>query len=151
MQTEMTKGTKDRGNMAMRQRAEDLKGLLAGDQIFTFQQATQELDLSGWPGGEIGEGAFVDLGADANGFAEEDGRRGVAIGDGLDVHGSMIQLTIIYYKAHMLPLHGYITTTPKTRICKLFKALRGKWPSNQRELRTRKSQIGHQKRKWGRA
>lgn len=73
VQAEMTKGAKDRGDMAVGQRAEDLKGLLAGDQVFTLQEATQEIDLSGWPGGEIGEGALLDLGADTDGFAEEDG------------------------------------------------------------------------------
>src|SRR2546423_1831876 len=34
----------------------------------------------------------MDFGADAHRFAEEDSGRGVAVGDGLDVHGSMIQL-----------------------------------------------------------
>ena len=43
----------------------------------------------------------MDLGADTDGFAEEDGRRGVAVGDGLDVHGSMIQLSIIQNKIYM--------------------------------------------------
>jgi hypothetical protein len=90
-QAEMTKGSKDCGDVTMGKRAEDLEGLLAGDQILTLQEAAQEIDLSGRPGGEIGEGAFVDLGADADGFAEEDRGRGVTIRDGLDVHGSMIQ------------------------------------------------------------
>jgi hypothetical protein len=90
VQAEMAKGTEDSGDMPMRKRAEDLKGLIAGDQILPLQDATQEIDLSGGPGGEIGEGAFVDLGADADGFAEEDGRRRVAVGDRLDIHGSII-------------------------------------------------------------
>jgi len=92
VQAEMTKGPEDRGDMAMRKGAKDLKGLLASHQIFAFQEAAQEIDLGVGPGGDIGEGALVDLGADTNRFAEEDGRRGVAIGDGFDVHGSMIQL-----------------------------------------------------------
>jgi hypothetical protein len=89
-QAEMTKGSEDRGDMAMGQRADDLEGLIAGDQIFTLQDAAQEIDLSGGPGGEISEGAFLDLRANPDGFAEEDGGRGIAIGDGVDVHGSMI-------------------------------------------------------------
>jgi hypothetical protein len=92
VEAEMAKGSEDSGDMTMRKRAEDLKGLIAGDQIFPFQDAPQEVDLSGGPGGEIGEGAFMDIGADTDRFAEEDGGRGVAVGDGLDVHGSMIQL-----------------------------------------------------------
>jgi hypothetical protein len=88
----MTKGAEDRDDMSVGERADDLEGLIAGDQILTLQDAAQEVDLSGGPRGEIGEGAFVDLGADADGFAEENGGRGVAIRDGLDIHGSMIQL-----------------------------------------------------------
>jgi hypothetical protein len=90
VKAEMAKSAEDGGDMAMRKRAEDLKGLVASDQILALQDATQEVDLSSGPGGEIGEGAFVDFGADADGFAEEDGRRRVAVGDGLDIHGSRI-------------------------------------------------------------
>ncbi len=84
--------------MAMRQRAEDLKGLLAGNQIFTFQKATQEVDLRGGPGGEIGKGPFLNFGADPYRFAEEDGRRRVAIGNGLNIHGSIIANFFRKYK-----------------------------------------------------
>jgi hypothetical protein len=92
VQAETAKGSEDRGDMAMGQRADDLEGLVTGDQIFPLENATQEVDLSGGPRGEIGEGSFIDLGSDTDRFAEEDGGRRVAIGDGLDVHGSMIQL-----------------------------------------------------------
>jgi hypothetical protein len=92
VQAEMAKGAEGGGDMAMGKRTEDLKGLLAGDQVLTLQDAAQEIDLRRWPGGEIGESAFVDLGADADGFAEEDGRGRVAVGDGLDIHGSIVQL-----------------------------------------------------------
>jgi len=88
----MSKSSEGSGDMAMRTRAEDLKGLLAGDQIFSLQDAAQEIDLRGGPRGEIGEGAFVDLGAYADGFAEEDGRGRVAVGDGLNIHGSILNL-----------------------------------------------------------
>jgi hypothetical protein len=112
VQAEMTKGSEDSGDMAMRKGSKDLKGLLASNQIFAFQEAAQEIDLSVGPGGNIGEGALVDLGADPDGFAEEDSRRGVAIGDGLDVHGSMIPLDRQPHKTNLSYLHGYITTPP---------------------------------------
>src|ERR1035441_1052078 len=50
VQAEVAKSTEDSGDMPMRQRAEDLKGLIAGDQILALQEATQEIDLRGGPG-----------------------------------------------------------------------------------------------------
>jgi hypothetical protein len=40
--------------------------------------------------GEVGESAVADLAMEAEGFAEEDGGRGVAVGDGGDIHAYMI-------------------------------------------------------------
>jgi hypothetical protein len=54
VQAKMTKGSEDRSDMAMRQRAEDVEGLIASDQIFPLEDTTQEVDLSSRPGGEIG-------------------------------------------------------------------------------------------------
>jgi hypothetical protein len=45
--------------------------------------------------GEIGEGAFSDFAVLSEGFAEEDGGGGGAVGDGLDVHGYRISLIIL--------------------------------------------------------
>jgi hypothetical protein len=39
VQAETTKGSEDGGDMAMRQRAEDLESLIACDQIFPLQDA----------------------------------------------------------------------------------------------------------------
>jgi hypothetical protein len=44
--------------------------------------------------GEIGEGAVADLAVAAEGLAEEDGGRGVAVGDGGDVHAYIICITV---------------------------------------------------------
>jgi hypothetical protein len=88
----MAQGAEGSGDMAMRKGAEDLKGLLAGDEILSLQEAAQEIDLRGGPRGEIGEGAFVDFGAGTDRFAKEDGRGRVAVGDGFDVHGSIIHV-----------------------------------------------------------
>jgi hypothetical protein len=79
----------------------------------------------------------MDFGANAYGFAEEDGGRGVAVGDGLNVQGSMIQLYKLQYKTKQSTLHGYIITRCRIQICKAFKALRGKWRQKERELRFR--------------
>ena len=72
--------------MAVRAGADDGEGLVGADEGFVLEQLAEGVDLGGGPGGEIGEGAFADLGA----FAEEDGRGRVAVGDDLDVHGNII-------------------------------------------------------------
>jgi hypothetical protein len=36
--------------------------------------------------GEVGQGAVLNLAVVAKGFPEEDGGRGVAVGDGRDIH-----------------------------------------------------------------
>jgi hypothetical protein len=54
------------------------------------EQTAEGLDAGGRPMGEVGEGTLDDFAAPAEAFAEEDGGRGVAVGDGLDVHGSIV-------------------------------------------------------------
>jgi hypothetical protein len=54
-------------------------------------------DAGGVPMGEVGEGAFMNLAVKAEGLSEENGGRGVAVGDGSDVHGhSISHLTLKY-------------------------------------------------------
>jgi hypothetical protein len=75
--------------MAVGQGAFDPEGV-GGEEGFTPEEASEEIDLGGGPMGEVGEGAFDDAIALAGARAEEDGGRGVAVGDGLDVHGNMV-------------------------------------------------------------
>src|SRR5262249_46837621 len=58
--------------------------------------------------GEISQGPVADLAVDAEGFAEEDGGRGVAVGDGGHVHAYILWLLISYYKHNNCTLHAYI-------------------------------------------
>ena len=90
LQAETPDGAQDSGDMAMRKRTGDLEGFRGGDEGFALQQAAQGVDLSRGPGGQVGEGAFDDLAVLADGLAQEDGRWGVAVGDGLDVHGPIV-------------------------------------------------------------
>jgi hypothetical protein len=47
---------------------------------------------------DIGDGASLDFAIEAIGLAEENGGRGVAIGDGGDVHAYILYNNIIRYK-----------------------------------------------------
>src|SRR6516164_6544112 len=71
------------------------QGLLGGEQIvrrdqgFVAQQATEGFDFLRGPGGKVGQGALAGFVAFAPAFAEEDGGRGVAVGDNGDVHANI--------------------------------------------------------------
>ena len=71
------------------------------------QGATESLDPSGIPMGEIGEGAIFHFTVFAEGFAEEDGGWRFAIGDGGDVHTYLLS-QIHLLSTHIYPLHDYI-------------------------------------------
>ena len=68
---------------------------------FAAQQAAQGLDAGGRPVGEIGQGAILDLAVLAEGFAQEEGGWGVAVGDGGDVHDFCISHTIEHVKINI--------------------------------------------------
>ena len=51
-----------------------------------FQEHPQSRDDLGIPVGDVGQGAFLDLALLAVGLAHEDGGRGIAVGDEVDMH-----------------------------------------------------------------
>src|SRR5215469_17308819 len=74
---------------------QDLLGgeqIVGRDQGFVAQQATEGLDFLWGPGGKVGQGALAGFVALAPAFAEEDGGRGVAVGDDGDVHAYITPL-----------------------------------------------------------
>ena len=72
------------------------------DQGFVAQQAAEGLDFFLGPIGEVGQGALAGFVAFAPALAEEDGGRGVAVGDGFDVHGSYYAHLLTIVKDYML-------------------------------------------------
>src|SRR5487761_578574 len=70
------------------------------------QSAAESLDARGVPMGEIGEGAIFHFTFIAEGFAEEDGGGGIAVGDGGDVHTYLLSHTRALSRIK-LPLHDY--------------------------------------------
>src|SRR5487761_212842 len=70
------------------------------------QSAAESLDARGVPMGETGEGAIFHFTFIAEGFAEEDGGWGIAVGDGGDVHTYLLSHTRALSRIK-LPLHDY--------------------------------------------
>ena len=84
----MRSGPEDGGDVAVGQRAADDDGVgLGRDDASALEQGAQPLDQIARPFGQVGEGPLLDLSVRAIGFAEQQGGRRVAVGDGLDVHG----------------------------------------------------------------
>ena len=76
------------GDVAVGARAGDIEGGgEVGDGGAAFEQDSQSFDHHGRPLRQVGQGAFTHLAGLAIGFAQQDGGRGVSVGDGLDVHG----------------------------------------------------------------
>ena len=51
---------------------------------------------------QVGEGTIPDLAVLPEGFPQEDGRRGVAVGDGGDIHDFCIRLIVRYFKQNIV-------------------------------------------------
>ncbi len=77
--------------MAMCRGAQNIEILFRFDQFLTFENPSNGFSLCDREAGEIGESALDDLLALAGGFAQEDGWRGFAIRDDIDVHGRTLQ------------------------------------------------------------
>src|SRR5437016_3078752 len=73
----------------------------------TAQSAAERLDTSGIPMGEIGEGAIFHFALFAEGLAEEDGRGGIAVGDGGDVHTYLLSHKYDLSRNN-LTIHDYV-------------------------------------------
>src|SRR5207244_11187148 len=59
---------------------------------FASESPTQGLHARGLPMGQVGQGALADLVTVTKRLAQQDRWRRSAIGNGLDIHGSMISL-----------------------------------------------------------
>ena len=96
----------------MGQGAFDEEELVAMDQRLVFEHTPEALDLVGGPMGEIGQGAFMDLFALAAAFAQEEGRGRVAVGDGLDLHGTMLSSRNTMSRVIIIIYMGTLIHTP---------------------------------------
>ena len=88
LEAQLAQGAEHRGDVAVRARAEDVEGGgEVGDGGAAFEQDSEPFDEGGGPFGEVGQCALADFAGVAIGLAKQDGGWGVAVGDGLDVHG----------------------------------------------------------------
>jgi hypothetical protein len=87
-----------------------------------LQQAAEGINLLFGPVGEVGQGALEGLRAFAPTLAEEDGGRGAAIGDGLDVHGSIIRQQATINKHNYIQ---YMGTLWRSRFWLIFRKING--------------------------
>src|SRR3984957_4469319 len=87
--------------------------ILGRDEGFVAQQAAEGLDFFLGPIGEVGQGALAGFVAFPPALAEEDGGRGVAVGDGFDVHGSYYAYLILTVKDNN---SNYMGTFPQKKI-----------------------------------
>ena len=74
------------GDMAMRQRPDDLKAFAGRQQLFVAQYRAQRGDLLGLPLAQIGESAVLDLAGFAVGLTQQNGRRRAPVWN--DGHGT---------------------------------------------------------------
>jgi hypothetical protein len=80
--------------MAMGSGTLNLESVGSRDEGLALEDAAEGEDLGGGPIREVGESALDDLAVKAGALAEEDGGRGVAVGDGFHVHGYKIAYKI---------------------------------------------------------
>ena len=81
VEADPARGAEGRGDMAMRQGADDGEGVApGGDDGAPFEHAAQLFYVGGGPVGEIAEGALTNLAALAIALAQQDGGRRVPVG-----------------------------------------------------------------------
>lgn len=100
LQSEFSDRPQDGIDMAMREAANRREEVAGTDERLVAQQPAQGINLVLRPVGEVGQGAFADLLALAPAFAEQDGGRGGAVGNGFDVHGNTYSINILICQAH---------------------------------------------------
>ena len=111
IQFQFVQATQDRGDMAVRKGAGDVKGLRQrrrGSGQRTGQGQAEGFDLMRGEMSDVGNGATFDFAALAIGFAEENSGRGVAVGYGGDVHAYIMWPIQQYSKQYCEFLHAYI-------------------------------------------
>jgi hypothetical protein len=109
VELQLAEGAEDRGHVAMRTGADDVESLRKrrADGSGAFQDGAESIKLGGRPMREVSEGSVTDPAIETKGLAEEDSGRGVAVGDGSDVHAYIVSYQHIVVKYN----NNYYMTT----------------------------------------
>jgi len=83
----VTNRAESSGDVAVGSGALNLERVGRGDEGLAFEESTQSVYLAGGPSRKVGERALDDTTVDTGGLAEENGGRGLAVGDGFHIHG----------------------------------------------------------------
>ncbi len=93
IQLQVAEATQDCGDVAVRQRADDAETIRqsgGGDSRRTGEGEAEGFHLTSPEMSNVGQGTGFDFTVLAIGFTEEDGGRGIAVGDGGHVHAYII-------------------------------------------------------------
>jgi hypothetical protein len=110
IELQVAQAAENSGGVTVRKRAGDEEGIRqgrSGGWERAGQGQAEGIDLMRAEMGDIGESASLDFAVFAEGFAEEDGGRGVAIGDGSHIHAYIISQYIRANKSIITQLHAY--------------------------------------------
>jgi hypothetical protein len=109
VEMQFLESAEDSGDMAVRAGADDVESLRerGADGSGAFQDGAEGVELSGRPMGNVGEGTVADFAVKPKGLAEENGGRGVAVGDGGYVHAYILSQ---YYRNSKTNHTVYMTT-----------------------------------------
>jgi hypothetical protein len=115
IEMQSVQGAEDSGNVAVRAGADDVEGLRkrGTDGSSALEDSAHGIDLSRRPMGEVGEGTVADFAVEAEGLAEEDGGRGVAVRYGGDVHAYIISIITRNVNSNF---NTYMTTNNETKL-----------------------------------
>ena len=110
IQLQVVQATEDCGGMAVRPGAGDAETIRqrgGGGSQRTGEGEAEGFNLTSAEMSDVGEGAGFDFAVLAIGFAEEDGGRGVAVGDGGHVHAYIIHAIHILINIKSQLIHAY--------------------------------------------
>ena len=103
VETDLAGGAECRGDVAVRQAADDGEGVsLGGDDGAALEHAAQPFDVSGRPVRQVAQSALTDLATLAIALAQQDGRGRVPVGNGFDIHDQAWSYPAAAYKSQDL-------------------------------------------------